>query len=296
MKSEKMKAVLKTIRDVKSDLGVYYSIRELNGLSDPHSLSNKTNFLRLLNLNFFLRPAQDEINFAYNFLNKAYCGYTVKIKENLNEQYFNWFGDDDRYNIAKTKNDALKMIEDKIEEIIDSVLSKNKHVEKMMAKKTFINSLLMKTDMNKKIAFIMRKKDSFKGKLSDFISVKWDLVSENENRLVKVPSLMGQLNEKGDMTVYAVRKDQIVKIDGAYIYGAKINYKNDTLSLNMEIPDIFPSVYNFPSLIYDENKGEFIFSVTEELFGNIEDAKDFLRNKIERMNESIKAISEQIAA
>lgn len=297
MKSElAMNPVLKTMGEVKNTLGVYYSIKNLNGLSDPYDPAHKMNFLRLLNFNFFLRPSIDEIDFVYNFLKKSYRDYFVNIDENLNQQYFLWFEGDERRNIAKNKESALSLIEEKIEEVIKSVLSKNKSIESMMERKSFIHSLIMSTERNKKIEFIFKNRNNYKGKLNSFVKLVFNYAADSDEQIVKVPSFLYSDNVKNNFSIYAVRDDKIIEIEGAYVYGAKLNRENNTLSLRIEIPDIYPNVYNFPFCSYDEKNEKFSFTMTDKLYGTKEEAKSELKNKIKLMRKSIKEISSSIAA
>lgn len=297
MKNEAtLNPVMKTTGEVKSALGVYYSVKELHGLSDPHDSNNKMNFLRLLNLNFFLRPSIDEINFVYNFLKKSYKEYFVNINENLNVQYFHWFGDDDRQNIAIDEKSAIELIEEKIEDIINSVLSKNKNIENMMKRDSLWTNLLMSFEENKKVEFIFKNRNSYKGNLKNFIDLKINYVSNDDHKMIKVPSFLNKVNIENDFQIYAVRNGKVLPIEGAYIFGAKINHKNNTLSIRMEIPDIYPNVYNFPFVTYNEKEDKFFFDMTNELYGTYEEAKVEIKNKINQMKSDIEKMEENIAA
>lgn len=297
MKNEAtMNTISKTMAEVKNTLGVYYEIRELNGLSDPWNPIHKMDFLRLLNINFFLLPEIKEIDFVYNFLNKSYKNYFLNINENLNEQYFCWFEDDDRRSIAKDEKSAIKLAEDKIEEIINSVLSKNKSIKERMKRNSLLDKFLMGFDVNKKIEFIFKNKNAYKGNLDKFIDLKINYVSNDDEKVIKVPSFFKNVSVDDNFTIYAVRNGSIIPIEGAYIYGAKVNKEKTALDISMEIPDIYNNIYNFQFLSYDEQNDKFIFTMTHNIYGTLEEAKSELESKINQMKIDIEKMEQNIAA
>lgn len=150
------------------------------------------------------------------------------------------------------------------------------------------------SDFNKKLAFIFENKDIYKGRISEFVNINVERCFNDDSKEIKVPVII--TDHKKNFPVFAIRENNIIKIDGAYIYSADIDKENNSLNLRVEFPNIREDLYSFPFLCYDPESDMFVFDMCKNLFLSYEDAKNKMKSILEEKQKEVSDMIEKINA
>lgn len=287
--------IVKTIADVKNDIGVYYHIPDFNYVADPH-LSGYDNFMVVWHKVISAHASfEEKVSFFHALINGEYLrnNYVLTIKEKFNFQYATWFGEDERKAIFTDLESAKKEMLTSLQYAFSSFMENIKYalIYKAIQNKGFVKTLAIKTAIGKKLNFLTENQNAFEGKeLTDFLKVRKTLEYNNEKDEVIVP-VNWDLICKSSKLDFTYIKDHKIKKVGGYLLKANFDQQTKSMSMVLELEN--NDTYNFPRFFFDKEKGEYSFS-SKNIFFNNENAVARLKEMIAESEMLTKSMKDEL--
>lgn len=294
--------IKKSIKEIKEDIGVYYS---LNKDFDSRDYNNtppfSTNDFIKIWINNYDKNFKDRVNFLYAVFSAEYKkkGLFLEIKEHFCSYYvFASTRHNSRTDIFFTINDVKKYIKKQLLFELDLFIH-NKNVNETesfmveaIKKNTFAKKIMLKTDLGRKIDYLIKHRDMLTTLSFDsFMNIKMVYEYDKENDLIYVPENWDLIRDKKNLMLHFVSFDEISE-SKAKLYSAFYDKKANAMNLTFETETRM--AYNYQQLDFDVDYNKYVFS-NPGVYLTKEEARKEMLDIITGYEEKIAKIKAQLS-
>lgn len=255
--------ITKSIKGIKNDIGVYFTIKKNFGTKlDSVPLFSTNNFLQIW-INGYNKKFNDKVDFLYAIYSGEYKkkGLYLNIYENFNSNYvISNIKNNDRNDLFLTINDVKKYIKNQL--LFDLELfiynKNNNFILNSIKKNNCFKKLILKTSLGKKIDYLIKHQEILQELSFDsLMDIKMVYEYEDENKKVIIPENWDTFINSDGFKLNFVSFEEMSE-SKATLYSAFYDKKANAMSLTFETET--EMAYNYQQLDFDVDYNKYVFS------------------------------------